>query len=51
MDNIRFAKILGGTIGDSQVVHGMVTTRGAEGTIKKVTNAKVRSADTKFSVT
>uniref|UniRef100_A0A7S3D0A2 CCT-theta n=1 Tax=Palpitomonas bilix TaxID=652834 RepID=A0A7S3D0A2_9EUKA len=41
VDNVRFAKIVGGSIGDSSVVRGMVATRGAEGTIKKVKNAKV----------
>ena len=41
VDNVRTAKILGSAISDAQVVKGMVITRGAEGTIKKVLKAKV----------
>lgn len=41
VDNVRTAKILGGAIADAHVVKGMVITRGSEGTIKKVMNAKV----------
>jgi len=41
VDNVRVAKILGGGTSDTQVVKGFVLPRGAEGTIKHVTNAKV----------
>lgn len=41
MDNVRVAKIIGGTVRDSQVVRGMVVHRDAEGTIKHVEAGKV----------
>lgn len=33
VDNVRVQKILGGSITDSQVIHGMVVMRGSETTI------------------
>ena len=41
VDNVRVVKILGGSISDSMVVHGMVITRGSETSITNVKNAKV----------
>eukprot|EP00735_Rhodelphis_limneticus_P008963 TRINITY_DN2429_c0_g1::TRINITY_DN2429_c0_g1_i1::g.8961::m.8961 TRINITY_DN2429_c0_g1::TRINITY_DN2429_c0_g1_i1::g.8961 ORF type:complete len:545 (+),score=205.65,sp/Q552J0/TCPQ_DICDI/50.93/0.0,Cpn60_TCP1/PF00118.19/1.7e-138 TRINITY_DN2429_c0_g1_i1:78-1712(+) len=41
VDNIRVAKILGGGMTDVQVVKGFVLTRDSEGTIKKISGAKV----------
>ena len=38
---VRVVKIPGGGIHDSSVVRGMVLKRDAEGTIKRVTDAKV----------
>jgi len=41
VDNVRVAKIVGGGVSDVEVVKGFVLTRGAEGTVKHVTNAKI----------
>jgi T-complex protein 1 subunit theta len=41
VDNVRVAKILGGGVTDTRAVKGFVLPRGAEGTIKHVTGAKV----------
>lgn len=41
VDNVRVAKIVGGSIYDSHVVQGMVVKRDAEGTIKRAEKAKV----------
>jgi len=41
VDNVRVAKILGGSVLDTQVITGHVLTRDAETTIKKVQNAKI----------
>lgn len=41
VDNVRVVKISGGGVGDSSVVRGMVLLRGAEGTVKRATAAKV----------
>eukprot|EP00296_Roombia_truncata_P007624 JP446069.1.p1 GENE.JP446069.1~~JP446069.1.p1 ORF type:complete len:556 (+),score=199.09 JP446069.1:22-1668(+) len=41
VDNVRVAKVLGGSITDSLVIKGLCMTRGAEGTVKHVKNAKV----------
>jgi T-complex protein 1 subunit theta len=40
-DNVRVAKLIGGSIFDSQVVKGVVVQREAEGTIKRVEKAKI----------
>lgn len=41
VENIRVAKVLGGSISDSTVVQGAILLRDVEGTIKKVANARV----------
>lgn len=41
VENIRVAKVLGGSAMDSAVVQGAVLIRDVEGTIKKVANARV----------
>lgn len=41
VENIRVAKVLGGSVTDSAVVNGAVLIRDVEGTIKKTKNAKV----------
>ena len=41
IENVRVQKILGGGIGDSEVVHGHVVLRQSETSIHRVTNAKV----------
>ncbi|RXW25731.1 hypothetical protein EST38_g173 [Candolleomyces aberdarensis] len=41
VDNVRVVKIMGGSLGSSKVVQGMVFGREPEGTIKKITRGKV----------
>lgn len=41
VDNIRVAKLIGGTIADSQIVKGVVVQRDTEGSIKEVAKAKI----------
>lgn len=41
VDHIRVAKILGGSVNDSYVLHGLMVTRNAEGTITRVVKPKV----------
>lgn len=41
VDNVRVVKISGGGVTDSSVVNGMVLQRGAEGSVKRATAAKV----------
>lgn len=41
VDNIRVAKLIGGTVADSQVIRGVVVQRDAEGSIKHVEKAKI----------
>lgn len=41
VDNVRVAKIVGGGVTDTEVVKGFVLTRGAEGTVKHIKNAKI----------
>eukprot|EP00727_Mastigamoeba_balamuthi_P011160 m51a1_g6667 putative t-complex protein theta subunit (543) ;mRNA; r:181192-182820 len=41
VDNVRVAKILGGSVADSAIVRGFVIPRDAEGTIKHLTAARV----------
>lgn len=41
VDNVRVAKILGLGVTDTEVVKGFVLTRGVEGTVKHVTDAKI----------
>jgi len=40
-ENVRTAKILGGSLMDSQVIKGLVVVRNVEGTVTKVENCKV----------
>ncbi|KAA6392708.1 MAG: putative T-complex protein 1 subunit theta [Streblomastix strix] len=41
VDNIRFAKIMGGSLSDSTVVRGFCLARNTEGKIKHIKNAKI----------
>lgn len=41
VDNVRVAKIIGGSVADSHVLRGAVVQRGVEGTVRHVKNAKV----------
>jgi T-complex protein 1 subunit theta len=41
VENVRVAKVLGGNLADSSVVSGAVLVRDVEGTISKVSNARV----------
>ena len=41
VDNVRVVKISGGGVADSAVVRGMVLQRNTEGSVKRVTHAKV----------
>lgn len=41
VDNVRVAKLIGGSVSDSQIVKGVVVQRDAEGSIKHVSKAKV----------
>ena len=41
VDNVRVAKLLGGTVGDSAIVKGVVVQRGAEGAVKRVEKAVI----------
>lgn len=41
VENVRVAKVLGGTLQESQVISGAILTRDVEGTVSKVDNAKV----------
>jgi T-complex protein 1 subunit theta len=50
VDNVRVQKILGGGIYDSEVVHGIVITRGSETSVKSVTDAKVAVFNTNIEM-
>lgn len=50
VDNVRVQKILGGSIHDSTVIHGMVVTRGSETTITSVKNAKIAIFNTSIEM-
>lgn len=41
VDNVRVAKMIGCSVGQSQVLHGLVVQRDAAGTVKHVENAKI----------
>lgn len=41
VENVRVAKVLGGSLSDTTVISGTVLTRDVEGTVKKVENARV----------
>ena len=40
-DSVRIAKIMGGNVHQSEVIHGMVIMRGSEGAIQHASQAKV----------
>ena len=50
VDNIRVQKILGGSIYDSEVVHGMVVIRQSETSIHRVAKAKVAVFNTNIEM-
>ena len=50
VDNIRVQKILGGGILDSEVIHGVVITRGSETSIRSQTEAKVAVFNTNIEM-
>lgn len=59
VENIRVTKILGGSLSDSEVIHGLCLVRGSETSVHRVTNARVavfnselqaESGDTKGTV-
>jgi T-complex protein 1 subunit theta len=50
VDNVRVQKILGGSITDTQVVHGMVCLRGSETSINDVKNAKIAVFNTSIEM-
>lgn len=41
VENVRVAKVLGGSVSDSTVIAGAVLTRSAEGSVRRVESAKV----------
>lgn len=51
VDNIRVVKIIGSGIGSSTVMNGMAFKRGAEGEIKKASNAKLAIFACPFDLT
>jgi T-complex protein 1 subunit theta len=50
VDNVRVQKVLGGTIADSVVIHGMVILRGSETMIHEVKKAKIAVFNTSIEV-
>lgn len=50
VDNIRVQKILGGSVHDSTVVHGMVVLRNTETTIHEVKNARIAVFNTSIEM-
>ena len=50
VDQVRIQKILGGTINDSQVIHGMVDLRGSETSIHHVPKAKIAIFNTSIEM-
>ena len=50
VDAVRVQKILGGTINDSVVIHGMVVLRGSETTIHDIKNAKIAVFNTSIEM-
>lgn len=51
VENIRVAKVLGGSISDSSVIQGAVVLRDVEGTVKRVENARVAVYTCDFEAT
>jgi len=50
VDNIRVQKILGGGRYVTEMIHGMVITRGPETSIRRQTNAKVAVYNTNIEM-
>ena len=50
VENVRVAKVLGGSLRNSQVIHGIVVQRQSETSIHKVANAKVAVFNTPISM-
>lgn len=50
VENVRVQKILGGSVYDSEVIHGMVVIRQSETSINKVTDAKVAVFNTNIEM-
>mmetsp|Transcript_21450 Transcript_21450/g.20618 ORF Transcript_21450/g.20618 Transcript_21450/m.20618 type:complete len:503 (+) Transcript_21450:137-1645(+) len=50
VDNIRVQKILGGTLSDSEVVHGLAVLRQSETSIHSVKNAKIAVFNTSIEM-
>ncbi len=50
VDNVRVQKILGGSINDSTVIHGMVCLRGSETSVHRVENAKIAVFNTNIEM-
>lgn len=50
VDQVRIQKILGGTINDSQVIHGMVVLRGSETSIHHIEKAKIAIFNTSIEM-
>lgn len=50
VDHVRVQKILGGSIHDSQVIHGMVVLRGSETTVHEVKKAKIAIFNTSIEM-
>ena len=50
VDNVRVQKILGGSLTDSQVVHGMVVIRNSETSIHEIKNARIAVFNTSIEM-
>lgn len=50
IDNVRVQKILGGGISESEVVHGVMITRGSETSVRKAEKAKVAVYNTNIEM-
>ena len=50
VDNIRVSKVLGGSLTDSQVVHGMVVMRTTETSIHHVKDARIAIFNTSIEM-
>ena len=50
VDNIRVQRILGGSVNDSQVIHGMVVTRGSETTVTEIKKARIAIFNTSIEL-
>ena len=50
VDAVRVQKVLGGSIHDSQVIHGMVILRGSETSINDISNAKIAVFNTSIEM-